>query len=97
MKSIKELLPQKFVDINPDFDSNWCKIVIKRGLFGKYTIIVFKGTMLFQIDSNVLETSTWFSKTFIELLKRVSNEFPSLKLNVNLIIKIFNLNKYDRI
>lgn len=97
MKSIKELLPQKFVDINPDFDSNWGKIVIKRGLFGKYTISVFKGTMLFRIDSKVFETSTWFSKTFIELLKRVSKEFPSLKIDVNLIIRIFNLNKYDRI
>lgn len=93
MKSIKEILPQKFVDINPDFESNrWGKIVIKRGLFGKYTISIFKGAMLFQINSRVFETSTWFSKTFIELLKRVSEEFPSLKIDVNLIIKIFNLN-----
>lgn len=93
MKSIKEILPQKFVDINPDFESNrWGKIVIKRGLFGKYTISIFKGAMLFQINSRVFKTSTWFSKTFIELLERVSKEFPSLKIDVNLIIKIFNLN-----
>ena len=97
MKSIKELLPRIFVDINPDFENNWGKIVIKRGLFGRYSIRIFKGAMLFQIDSKVFETSTWFSKTFIELLKRVSNEFPSLKIDVNLIIRIFNLNKYDRI
>lgn len=92
MKSIKELLPQTFVNINPASKNNWGKIIIKRRLFGRYTIRVFKGATLFQIDSIVFEASTWSSKTFIELLKKVSKEFPSLKLDINLIIKIFNLN-----
>ena len=92
MKSIKRLLPQKYMDINPASKNNWGKIVIRRGLFGRYTIRIFKGAMLFQIDSKVFEASTWFSKTFIELLKKAAKEFPSLKLDINLIIKVFNLN-----